>query len=217
MTQPVVLLAASGLAREVLSAVGELDAYAAVAVLDDDPRLPGTRFGGVTVTGPIETAVEYGNARFVVCAGSGVGRRGIVQRMDRLGFGPDSYATVIHPTVSVGANCAIGSGSVLLANTTLTVDVTLGRHVVVMPNAVVTHDCQLADFATVCAGVALGGRVRVDSAAYLGMNAAIRQNVTVGAESVLGMGSILLEDLPPHQRWVGVPAARMSGAEAVTR
>jgi acetyltransferase-like isoleucine patch superfamily enzyme len=62
------------------------------------------------------------------------------------------------------------------------------------------------DFATLCAGVSLGGGVRVGAAAYLGMNAAVREGLTVGDGAVLGMGAALTRDLPPGQTWVGQPA-----------
>jgi acyl-[acyl carrier protein]--UDP-N-acetylglucosamine O-acyltransferase len=91
----------------------------------------------------------------------------------------------------------------------MTASVTVGRHVVAMPQATMTHDNTVDDFATLCAGVSLGGFVTVGRAAYLGMNSCVRQNVTVGAETTLGMGAALLSDLPDGQTWAGVPARAM--------
>ena len=69
-----------------------------------------------------------------------------------------------------------------------------------------THDDIIGDYATLCAGVVLGGGVHVGARAYLGMNASVRQDLMVGRDSTLGMGSALVRDLPELQTWAGVPA-----------
>jgi len=113
---------------------------------------------------------------------------------------------VIDPSVSNHGTGLIGPGSIILANTVLTADVTVGSHVVIMPNVTLTHGNEIDDFATIAAGTVLGGDVRIGRGAYIGMNASVRQRVSVGQYSVLGMGGVLLAPLPAHEVWAGVPA-----------
>lgn len=205
------LIAASGLAREVLAVPDVLDHYDEVAVLDDDPIRWGGELGGHPIlVGGIDRVVDLDRARVLVCAGSGRTRRAIVARLLDLGIGPHMFASVRHPTVDVTHGSSVGHGSILLAGVTLTCDVRVGRHVVVMPSVTLTHDDVVEDFATLCAGVSLGGGVQVRESAYVGMNASVREGTTLGVGSTLGMGSVLLQDLPAGQTWAGVPATPIS-------
>jgi sugar O-acyltransferase (sialic acid O-acetyltransferase NeuD family) len=207
VTVPLILVAASGLAREVLAALAdEPSGFEVRGMLDDAPNLQGTTIGGVPVLGTIDAAGAHPDAMFLVCAGRGPSRAAIVERLAASGVDDERYATFVHPHTSVPSSCQIGCGSVLLAGSVLTTDVGVGRHVVVMPNVTLTHDDKIADFATLCAGVSLGGHVVVGQHAYLGMNSSVREHTTVGDRSVLGMGAVLLSDLPPDQTWTGVPA-----------
>jgi len=207
----VLLVAASGLAREVISA--DLPGHRVVGILDDNAALHGTSVGGVEVRGGIDLAAEADES-LLICAGPGSGRRSIAARLADLGVAEGRFATAVDASVRVPRSCAIGSGSILLTGVVLTADVTVGRHVVIMPNVTLTHDDVLEDFATIAAGVSLGGTVRIGTAAYVGMNASVRQGLTVGANATLGMGAVLLSDLPAGAVWAGTPAAELRKAVA---
>ncbi|MFB9733360.1 NeuD/PglB/VioB family sugar acetyltransferase [Ornithinimicrobium kibberense] len=197
------LVAASGLAREVLAVVRVLGRHRVVGVLDDDPALHGSSVDGIPVLGGTEQVAAHPDAQLLLCPGDGGARRAVAER---LAVGPERWATVVAPSADLAPDTTLGHGVVVLGGVVATAAVTVGSHVVLMPHVVLTHDTRVGDFATLAAGVTLGGRVRVGEAAYLGMSASVRQDVRVGAGAVLGMGAVLLTDLPPGQTWAGVPA-----------
>lgn len=207
------LVAASGLAREALVVVRAQGSHAIVGFLDDAETLSGTTIEGVPVLGPIADVSRYPDAELIVCAGRGSSREAIVARLTSHGVPTSRFASVVHHSVLVPEGCRVGPGAIILGGVVMTASVSIGAHVVVMPNATLTHDCELQDFTTVCAGVALGGHVTLQRGAYIGMNASVREHVKVGVRSVLGMGSVLLRDLPAGETWAGVPARTLtSGA-----
>lgn len=199
-----ILVGASGLAREVLAA-----GIAGVSgIVDDNPELHGTEIGGVPVVGGID-AVAKTNSHVLVCVGPSASRRRVVQRLDAAGVAESRYATFVARSARVGRSSTVAAGSILLDGVVVTADARIGRHVVVMPNCTITHDDELADFVTLGAGVALGGTVHVGEAAYVGMNAAVRQGLRVGAGSTVGMGAAVISDVPQGEVWVGVPAREL--------
>ncbi|WP_315914167.1 acetyltransferase [Arthrobacter sp. lap29] len=214
-----ILVAASGLAREVLVSLQAAGKDQVVGFLDDDPALAGTLQGGVPVLGPLAEAGKYPDVRFVICAGKGAIRERIANQLADLGVGAGRFATVIAATATVPGGTAVGEGSILLANVVLTADVRVGRHVVIMPQVTLTHDCELEDFATLTAGVSLGGGVRIGRGAYLGMNSSVRERRTIGAGATVGMGAAVVNDVPSGETWVGVPARPLAtmGREADKR
>jgi sugar O-acyltransferase (sialic acid O-acetyltransferase NeuD family) len=199
-----VIVGAGGFARETASAATAAGRHV-LGFVDDDPVLHGTVRSGLPVLGPVDSVLKT-DAAVVVCVGNPrnfTARRRIVER---LGLPAERYATVVHPSAEVGAGCTVGPGSVLLAGTVLTADVTVGSHVAVMPQAVLTHDDRIEDYVTVASGVRLGGAAVLRTGAYAGAGALIREGVTVGAWSLVGMGSVVLRDVPPGEVWAGNPA-----------
>ncbi|WP_026373379.1 acetyltransferase [Agrococcus lahaulensis] len=200
MSGGLLLVGASGLAREVIATGVEV-----AGILDDDASLHGTLVGGAPVVGAMD-AVLAREERLLVCVGPSRRRRDVVARLRALGVAEERYATVVARSARIGDSSTVGAGSILLDGVVVTADARIGDHVVVMPNCTVTHDDVLEDFATLAAGVALGGGVTIGEASYVGMNATVRQGVRVGAEATVGMAAAVVRDVPEGQTWAGVPA-----------
>ena len=212
MRRPLLLVGAGGLGRETAEAVRAGDEWDLVGWADDDPTLWGTELDGLPVLGAPEVLLDHGSWSAVLCPGSGRVRARIADRLAALGLPEERFAAVVHPTAVVPRSCTVATGSILLGGTVLTASVALGRHVVLMPGVVLTHDDVLADHVTVCARVALAGGVAVGAGAYLGTGCTVRENLSVGAWSTIGMGAVVLQDVSPHEVWAGVPARRLRGS-----
>jgi len=205
-----VIVGAGGFARETAAAVRAINevrpTWRVLGFLDDDPALHGTTRAGVPILRGLDAVVESPDAAVVVCVGNPrdyAARERVVRRLD---LPAHRYATLVHPSAAVAPDSLIGPGSVLLAHAVLTAAVTVGAHVAVMPHAVLTHDDAVGEYATLASGVRLGGSVTVARGAYLGAGALIRESVHIGEWSLVGMGSVVLNDVPAGQVWAGNPA-----------
>jgi sugar O-acyltransferase (sialic acid O-acetyltransferase NeuD family) len=185
--------------------------------LDDDPAKHGSVIGGVTVLGGVATLDEFPYAAVVLCLGRPDNYSSRRLLTERLCLQPDRYATIIHPTASIGATCDVGAGSVVLAHVDLTADVVVGQHVVVMPQVVLTHDVRVDDWATIASGVLVGGSCQIGRGAYVGAGACLREGITIGESALIGMGSVVTRDVPGERLWFGTPARDVSRAPTAAR
>lgn len=208
--RPLLLVGTGGLAREVAAAVCALNEAAPhwqiLGFLDDDPGRHGAVVAGAPVLGPPERVHEYPDAAVVLCTASPHDQSSRYRLAQRLQLGPERYPALVHPAASIAGSTGVGPGAVVLATAVATADVMIGPQVVAMPGCVLTHDDVVDGFATLAAGVRLGGSVRVGTGAYLGAASTVREGCRVGEWSLVGMGSLVLQDIPASETWWGAPA-----------
>jgi sugar O-acyltransferase (sialic acid O-acetyltransferase NeuD family) len=210
------LIGAGGFGREAAEAVRAVNTlrptWQLLGFLDDDPGKLGTTPAGLPVLGPVDLLSDYPTAQVVLCPGRPDNYSIRPKLAERLALDDERYATIVHPTATVGLSCEVGPGSVLLAHVDLTANVLVGRHVAVMPQVVLTHDVLVADFATLASGARLGGGCHVGQGAYVSSGACLREGTSVGGRAMVGMGAIVTHDVPDGRLWYGVPARDMGPA-----
>ncbi|GAA3110330.1 acetyltransferase [Streptosporangium carneum] len=204
------IVGSGGFSRETAELVRAINdagpAWRLLGFLDDDPAKRGTPVQGLPVLGPAEAVHDHPAAQVVVGIGSPRDNTARERVTGRLGLPPERYATLVHPTAVVSRSSTLGPGTVVGALTVLTASVTVGAHVAISPHVVLTHDDVVEDFVTFAAGVRVAGAVRIGACAYVGAGALIREGLTVGARSLVGMGAGVVKDVPPGEVWAGTPA-----------
>ena len=71
---------------------------------------------------------------------------------------------------------------------------------------IVEHDCKLGDYVHLAPNACLGGNVTVGENTLIGIGASVIPNVVIGKNVSVGAGALVLEDIPDCAVVVGVPA-----------
>lgn len=202
-----VIIGAGGFARETVWVAERMNLqYPQWNILGyvDDGREAGTLVDGYPVLGNLDWLRAQPGPLWAICAiGTSHIRRQIWRGLEGL---PQIHtATLVDPGVTAGKDCKIGVGSILCAGAILTIGVNLGCHCIVNLGCVLGHDVVVEDFCTLHPRVDLSGNVRVGSISDIGAGALVRDEVKVGKNCIIGMGSLVTKDIPDGVVAYGTP------------
>jgi sugar O-acyltransferase (sialic acid O-acetyltransferase NeuD family) len=208
----IVILGTGGNCIDILDTIGDLNGaagmerYRCIGFLDDNRTRWGTEIHGVTVLGPLASAQDLRECAFV----NGIGSSGNFWRkrqiIETTGIPPERFETIVHPSASVSRLSHLDQGTVVFQHVTITSNVRVGRHVIILPGTVISHDDVIGDYTCIAGGVCVSGCVEIGQSCYLGTNAAIRDHCTIGEYSLVGMGSVVVASVPRNSVVVGNPA-----------
>lgn len=203
------IVGAGGFGRETLWLVERVNqveqTWNICGFIDDNEQVHGKEFGGYPVLGGCDYFADCSEEVWVVVAiGSAKVKRIVVDKLSA--YQNLHFATLIDPAVIMSEDMTVGEGCILCAGSVFTVNITLGKHVIVNLNCTVGHDSVLEDYVTVYPGVNVSGCVRVGAESELGTGMQIIQGMNIGKRSILGAGAVVVGDIPQGCTAVGIPA-----------
>jgi sugar O-acyltransferase (sialic acid O-acetyltransferase NeuD family) len=117
------------------------------------------------------------------------------------------FPTLIHPLVLIGKDdVSIGEGSIICAGTIITVNINIGKHVILNLHCTVGHDTIIGDFSSFMPTVNISGEVNIKECVYAGTGAKIINQLEIGENTIIGSGAVVSKSLPANCTAVGVPA-----------
>ena len=111
-----------------------------------------------------------------------------------------------HPTAFIAEDVKIGEGSQILANSSVCVDVVMGKACIVNTSAIVDHDCLLGDGVHIAPGAHLAGRISVGKFSMIGTGAIVLPRANIGENVIVGAGAVVTKDIPSNCVIYGNPA-----------
>jgi sugar O-acyltransferase (sialic acid O-acetyltransferase NeuD family) len=160
---------------------------------------PAEVMNGYPVLGTAKRIADYGEALFVP---GNEWPRDLLPPRERL-------ATLVDPSAFVSRTATIGAGCVIYPHCYIGLNARIGGCVFMLGGCIVNHDDVVEDGVVMASAVTLAGNLHVEADCYLGQACTVRQFVRVGRHSLIGMGAVVVRDVPPDSVMAGNPARRL--------
>lgn len=96
-----------------------------------------------------------------------------------------------------------GDNCFILEDNTVQPFVTIGNNVTLWSGNHIGHDSTIEDHCFISSHVVVSGHVRVKSYCFIGVNATLRNSVTIGEQTLIGAGAAVMKDTRPKGVYLG--------------
>lgn len=203
MRAGVVIIGGGGHAKVVIESL-RASGHAVAAIVDADPTP--REVLGVPVVGDdlkLPALKEQGLSQLFVAIGDNRLREKLGRKAQGLGF---VLVNAIHPSAVISPSAKLGEGVAVMAGVAINADTDIGDLAIINTGAVVDHDGRLGVACHLGPACALAGGVTIGDRAFLGVGTRAIPGVTIGADTTVGAGGVVVRDLPEAVLAIGVPA-----------
>ena len=118
--------------------------------------------------------------------------------MKRAGYSLETYVSsrCTYLAEPPGDNCFI------LEDNTIQPFVTIGNNVTLWSGNHIGHDSAIEDHCFIASHVVVSGHVRVGAYSFIGVNATLRNSITIAPETLIGAGAIVMKSTRPKQVYI---------------
>lgn len=182
-----------------------------IYLLDDDPAKHRRSLLDVQIVGAIDRLADLaaGSGRCEIAnlvSRTTRKRAAVQQRLKAFGI---PFAPLLSPDIDT-LGVTLGSDIVAYQRAVLGPEVSIDAGSVVFMGGIVGHECTVGKNCVIAANAVLNARVRLHDEVYVGTNATVLPEVSIGKGATIAAGSVVIEDVPPGATAIGVPAQIMS-------
>jgi len=127
----------------------------------------------------------------------------LFEKIAQLSFPVVSY---ISSQAMVDSSCKVGVNCLVLPGVVLEPDTVVEENCYINSGAIVCHHSRVKAHSILAAGSLVGGYTTVGESSLIGFNATVAELLELEDETLLGAGSVLLENTDKHTMYVGTPA-----------
>jgi acetyltransferase EpsM len=212
MKKKLVMLGGRGVGMIASTIIDKLGEYELLGFLNDIVPVGERvgRFKKIVVIGTSEDIFSFLNDQetyfFIAYLGM-LEKSNVHDKLKKLNIPPDRLVNLIDPSAVIPYGyCSLGRGILGAPLVQLSPDTVIRDNCTLLPNSFVGHDSTIDEFVSIANNATVGGNVHVKRGVHIGTNATIRENIEIGEFSVVGMGSVVLNDVPPRSVVAGNPA-----------
>lgn len=118
-------------------------------------------------------------------------------------------ATLIHSSSIISSSVCIEEGTVVMPNVVINTNSTIGKAVILNSSSIIEHECNIEDFVHISPNVALAGNVNIKKLTHIGIGSCVIQGLTVGKNSLIGAGSVIVKNIKDNIKAYGNPCCEV--------
>ena len=179
--------------------------YSIEGFIDDDDGLRGAVVNGINVIGNTEDLFrrEEKDIAVFVPIGNNCVRVSLLDKLNAAGFQTPNY---IHPSANIHSNVILGKAVYILQGVIIMPHTRLEDYVMISAGSIISHHSTIEVGCFISFGVNVGASLTLKQKAYLGIGCTVMTGVkSVGGNSLIGAGAVIIRDVPDGATVVGNP------------
>lgn len=204
-----IFIVGAGTYGEAMCELAEILGYTVLGFFDEDESKHGLKIMGCPVLGDFKdlSVKEITGKNFIVA----IGNNSIRHQMMKSILGSGGFTpTLIHPRAVISPSARIGNGVYVQANAHIWTKVTIDDYSIISPNVVIAHHTSIGKACLISNLSGVGASIKIGNQVFIGMGSTIVTGVkSVGENSIIGAGAVVLKDVEKNSVYVGIPAKKI--------
>ncbi len=117
-----------------------------------------------------------------------------------------NFVNAIHPSVIIGRNVKMGTGIAMMAGVIVNAGSVIEDFCVLNTGSQLGHDCHMHDYTTLAGKSVAAAKVVLKKFAFVSLGVTILDRVTIGENALVGIGSLVLQNIPENVVAFGHPS-----------
>jgi len=204
-----IIIGAGGFGREVLQWALQSNEnnlkWEVMGFLDDNLD----KLDGINCSYPILGGVAdwqpKSDERFVIAIAKSEDKKMVAEKMAIKGA---IFENIVHKTVMLFPNAKLGCGIILCPYVLVSDNAIINDHVMINYDSHISHDAYVGAYTTICSFCDIAGNVSVGESVFIGSSACIIPSCKVGDRAFICAGSVVMNNVLPKARVLGIPAKK---------
>ncbi len=145
------------------------------------------------------------NIEFVIASGEPDGRFKLWNKIKESGY---RLTNIIAKDAGFLRDTKVGEGCIIY-KCGISTRITIGDNVIININTIIGHDTIIGQSSVISANCFIGGKTNIGDRVFMGACSCLKDNITVGNDSIISMGAVVLRNVRDEAIMIGNPAKRI--------